>query len=90
MLRLVIPDGTTEEYKVIAVTAPGEQGSLGILAHHAPLVTPLVPGKLTWKYVDGVERTVIIGQGLLEVKDDRVTVLSKSFTAPADEKSPKP
>ena len=76
MLKLVLPDGTMEEHVTTAVVAPGEMGYLGILAHHAPLVTTLAVGRLVCRQPDGQARQWSIDGGLLEVRDELVTVLT--------------
>ncbi|MDZ7295495.1 MAG: F0F1 ATP synthase subunit epsilon [candidate division KSB1 bacterium] len=59
------------------VIAPGADGVLGILPHHAPLMTALVPGELRLKR--GAEEEIFaIGGGFMEVLPDRVTVLADS------------
>ena len=75
-LRLLAPDGTTEDFATVAVTAPGEMGYLGILAHHAPLVTTLTAGRLVCRQPDDRLRQWVISGGLLEVRDNLVTVLT--------------
>ena len=57
------------------VIAPGIQGQLGILPHHAPLLTALTRGVLRVK--DGAqEESFAISGGFMEVQPDRVTVLA--------------
>jgi len=57
------------------VIAPGIQGELTVLPHHAPLLTMIKPGIM--RLVKGNEETdVAITGGFLEVKDDRVTILA--------------
>lgn len=57
------------------VIAPGADGELGILPHHAPLLTALGYGEL--RIQRGADETVIaIGGGFLEVRPDHVTVLA--------------
>ncbi len=64
----------TEE-GVDEVIAPGVQGELTVLPHHAPLLTMIKPGIL--RLVKGSDETdVAITGGFLEVKDDRVTILA--------------
>ena len=79
-LRLLSPDGTAEEHDTVAVVAPGEMGYLGILAHHAPLVTTLTHGRLVCHQPDGQTRQWTLGGGLLEVRDNVVTVLTSAVT----------
>ena len=81
-LKLLAPDGSTDEHAVVAVTAPGELGRLGMLAHHAPLVTTLEPGLLVWRAPDGQTHQQTIPGGLLEVRDNVVTVLASVIAAP--------
>lgn len=59
------------------VVAPGAEGQLGILPHHAPLMTTLLPGELRIK--KGAEEILLaISGGFLEVRPDRVVVLADS------------
>jgi F-type H+-transporting ATPase subunit epsilon len=62
---------------VDAVIAPGAEGQLGILPHHAPLMTILQAGELLVKK-GGKEDTLAISGGFLEVRPDRVIVLADS------------
>ena len=57
------------------VVAPGALGEMGILPHHAPLITSLAPGELRVKTAQDVEEYFISG-GFLEVHADEVTVLA--------------
>lgn len=58
-----------------AVQAPGSQGALGILPHHAALLTTLAPGGLRIKLA-GAEETIFVSGGFLEVANNHVTVLA--------------
>ena len=60
---------------VDVVIAPGVEGQLGILPHHAPLMTMLKPGELLVRK-DGEEFSLVITGGFLEVRPDRVIVLA--------------
>jgi len=57
------------------VIAPGVEGQLGILPHHAPLMTILQAGELRVKK-GGEEISLAISGGFLEVRPDRVVVLA--------------
>jgi F-type H+-transporting ATPase subunit epsilon len=61
--------------EVEAVVAPGVEGQLGILPHHAPLMTILLPGELLVRK-GGEEFFLAISGGFLEVRPDRVIVLA--------------
>jgi F-type H+-transporting ATPase subunit epsilon len=62
------------ETSVLSLTAPGQDGYLGVLAHHAPLVTTLGEGVLTLRDKNG-ERTMPMTGGFLEVADNVATLL---------------
>ena len=57
------------------VIAPGVEGQLGILPHHAPLLTMLQPGELVVRK-EGEETAIFVSGGFLEVMQNRVTVLA--------------
>jgi F-type H+-transporting ATPase subunit epsilon len=61
--------------EVDAVIAPGAEGQLGILPHHAPLMTILTAGELVVRK-GGEEQSMAISGGFLEVRPDRVIVLA--------------
>lgn len=60
---------------VDVVVAPGIDGELGILPHHAPLMTFLAPGELTIRK-GGQETYLAVNGGYLEVLGNKVTVLA--------------
>jgi F-type H+-transporting ATPase subunit epsilon len=61
--------------EVDEVIAPGVEGQLGILPHHAPLMTTLQAGELVVRKA-GKEDIMAISGGFLEVRPDRVIVLA--------------
>ncbi|MBN1176623.1 MAG: F0F1 ATP synthase subunit epsilon [Dehalococcoidales bacterium] len=62
---------------VEALIAPGVEGQLGILPHHAPLMTILQAGELVTRR--GTEEDIMaISGGFLEVRPDRVIILADS------------
>ncbi len=84
-LRLLTPERTVLEMRVISIIAPGSEGYLGILANHAPLITALVPGKLTIRESDARgagEILFAISGGFLEVSDNVATILADALESP--------
>ena len=75
-LRILTDAGVALDDEAVSIVAPGELGYLGILHNHAPLVTTLQPGTLTWRRPNGQSRTQRIGSGLLEIVSNRCTVLT--------------
>jgi F-type H+-transporting ATPase subunit epsilon len=60
------------------VIAPGSEGQLGILPHHAPLMTALSEGELVVRRPGQEEVHMAVGGGFMEVRPDRVTILADS------------
>ena len=75
-LEVITPDSSVFEGAVGSVVAPGYGGSLGILANHAPLLTPLETGALTVKLPDGKTERLFVSGGFLEVENNHVRVLA--------------
>jgi F-type H+-transporting ATPase subunit epsilon len=46
-LNIVTPERSVFDGSVSSTTLPGEEGYLGVWAHHAPMVAALMPGVLT-------------------------------------------
>lgn len=74
-LDIVTAERSVYSEDVDMVIAPGVEGQLGILPHHAPLMTMLMPGELIVKK-GGDELCLAISGGFLEVRPDRVIVLA--------------
>ena len=76
-IRLEIVTGERVVYTddVDSVVAPGVEGELGILPHHAALMTTLVPGELRVKK-GGQEILMAVGGGFMEVLPHKVTILA--------------
>ncbi len=75
-LSIVTPEETVFDETVTSIIVPGAKGYLGVLAHHAPLISPLVPGKLTIQLQNGDEIIMAISGGFLEVAGNRATILA--------------
>ncbi|MBI4187398.1 MAG: F0F1 ATP synthase subunit epsilon [Chloroflexi bacterium] len=74
-LDIVTAEGTAFSEDVDVVVAPGTNGELGILPHHASLMTMLQPGEIMVRK-DGEEIYLVVSGGFLEVRPDRVIVLA--------------
>ena len=76
-LDIVTAERIVYSDEVDAIMAPGAEGQLGILPHHAPLMTILQSGELVVRR-GGEEDVMAISGGFLEVRPDRVIVLADS------------
>jgi len=84
-LQLVIVTPTRQllRAQVTEVTLPGANGYLGILPGHAPLMTELGIGELTFHSAKPSEPISII-RGFAEILPDRVTVLAETAELAAE------
>ncbi|HKO21427.1 MAG TPA: ATP synthase F1 subunit epsilon [Candidatus Eisenbacteria bacterium] len=74
--RLVTPQRLLMEAEVTSLQVPGSEGYLGVLAHHAPLITALRPGRLDVRDAKGAMQSYAVSGGFLEVSNNRATVLA--------------
>jgi F-type H+-transporting ATPase subunit epsilon len=82
-LSVVTPERTVVETEADSVQLPGQLGYLGILPGHAPLITLLKPGVISWSPGGGEGAAAITG-GFAEVAEDRVTVLADGAEKPSE------
>ena len=76
-LEILTPGKTVFTGTVESLVAPGALGYLGVLANHAPLVTTLVPGKITFRNPSGSVQTLqSTGGGFLDVAHNRAVILA--------------
>jgi F-type H+-transporting ATPase subunit epsilon len=76
-LDIVTAERIVYSEEIDAIVAPGAEGQLGILPHHAPLMTILQSGELVVRR-GGEEDVMAISGGFLEVRPDRVIILADS------------
>src|SRR5260370_33923521 len=78
-LLIVTPEKQLLRSKAAGVQMPGESGYLGILPGHAPLMTELGIGELSYQEIGGKESVhVAIVRGFAEVIPDRMTILAET------------
>jgi F-type H+-transporting ATPase subunit epsilon len=76
-LEIVTPERAVLTDDVDMVIAPASEGYVGILPHHAPLLTTLGPGELRIKK-GGTETSLAVFGGFMDVRPDRVIVLTEA------------
>jgi len=80
----------TPEKKVVATAAeeiqiPGKNGYLGILPGHAPLITELAVGEISFRDASGSnEQRLAVAWGFAEVLPDKVTILAETAERPSE------
>jgi F-type H+-transporting ATPase subunit epsilon len=80
----------TPEKKVVNTAAeeaqiPGKNGYLGILPGHAPLITELAVGEITYRESSGAgEQRLAVAWGFAEVLPDKVTILAETAERPSE------
>ena len=77
-IHLIIysPERTVLEKMVSKVSLPGSMGRFMVLKDHAPLISSLEEGRITFMS-DGVEENVDIVSGFVEIAYNKVTVCAE-------------
>jgi F-type H+-transporting ATPase subunit epsilon len=76
-LEIATPDRQVARDSVTAVTVPGREGELGILPGHAPLLSLLKVGELSYR-MGNLTHFLCISWGFVEVLPDRVIILAQT------------
>jgi F-type H+-transporting ATPase subunit epsilon len=77
LLEIVTPERQVFSEEVDSVVCPGVEGELGVLPHHAPLLTTLGVGELRIRR-GGEEEFFAIAGGFLQVRPDKVVVMAET------------
>jgi F-type H+-transporting ATPase subunit epsilon len=75
-LEIVTPERLAFSDQVDAVFCPGVEGELGVLPHHAPLLSMLGVGELRIRK-GGDEEFFAIAGGFVQVRPDKVVVMAE-------------
>ena len=76
-LEIVTPERLVFDETVDGVTLPGSEGELGVLPHHAPLVSTLGVGELRIRSGSSEDWFAIVG-GFVQVLPDKVVVMAET------------
>ena len=74
--ELLTHDQVLADLTIRSLVVPAEYGSLGVLAHHVPLVANLVGGTVEFETESGERRALDITGGILTVGDNEAVVLA--------------
>lgn len=72
-LKIVSPERVEFEGEVKSVLVPGTLGQFEILDHHAPIISSLNAGVVTYETADG-KKSIDIQAGFVAVKKNEVSV----------------
>jgi len=81
-LEIITPQATVFSEDVHMVTLPAIDGEMGVYPHHLRLITQLVPGEVIVTR-DGQDRYLAVGEGLVDVAGDRVSIVT-DMAVPSD------
>ncbi len=76
-LEVVTPTGPVISEDVDIVTAPGFGGEFGVLANHAPFLSTIKTGTLSYKH-DKQTKYLMVSGGFSEVSNNKITFLVES------------
>lgn len=82
-LEIVTPEKKVVNTPVEEVQIPGKNGYLGVLPGHAPLITELAVGEITYRQ-NASEQHLAVAWGFAEVLPDKVTVLAETAERPSE------
>jgi F-type H+-transporting ATPase subunit epsilon len=76
-LEIVTPERLVVNEAVEYIEIPGKTGHLGVLPGHAPLISELAAGELTYRMGNQTKR-VAVAWGFAEVLQTKVTILAET------------
>ena len=83
-LEIVTPEKKVVETAAAAeVQIPGKNGYLGVMPGHAPLITELAVGEITYRE-NSAEQRLAVAWGFAEVLPDKVTILAETAERPSE------
>jgi F-type H+-transporting ATPase subunit epsilon len=82
-LEIVTPEKKVVDTTAEEVQIPGKNGYLGILPGHAPLITELAVGEITYRE-NSTEEHLAVAWGFAEVLPDKVTILAETAERPSE------
>lgn len=81
LLEVATPEKLVVRNDASEAQIPGSEGMLGILPGHAPLISEIDAGELSY-VMDGKRHTLAIAQGWVEISGNQVRVLVDACEAP--------
>jgi F-type H+-transporting ATPase subunit epsilon len=82
-LEIVTPEKRVVDTAAQEVQIPGKNGYLGVLPGHAPLISELAVGEITYRE-NSSEQRLAVAWGFAEVLPNRVTILAETAERPSE------
>jgi F-type H+-transporting ATPase subunit epsilon len=82
-LEIVTPEKKVVDTPAEEVQIPGKDGYLGVLPGHAPLITELGVGEISYRE-GATEQRLAVAWGFAEVLPGKVTILAESAERPSE------
>lgn len=79
-LEIITPDKKVFAGEVNSATFPGSKGSFQVLTNHAPLISTLAKGTVTYVTKEGTQTLAVEG-GVVEVLNNKISVLAEKILA---------
>ncbi len=86
-LEIVTPEKKVVDTAAEEVQIPGKDGYLGVMPGHAPLITELAVGEITFRESSGSssnEQRLAVAWGFAEVLPNKVTILAETAERPSE------
>lgn len=73
-LKIVSPERVEFEGEVESVLVPGTMGQFEILVNHAPIISSLEKGTVTYTMANNEKKSLEVSGGFVEVQKNQVSV----------------
>jgi len=84
-LEIVTPEKKVVETAAEEIQIPGKNGYLGVMPGHAPLITELAVGEITFRENSSAnEQRLAVAWGFAEVLPNKVTILAETAERPSE------
>ncbi len=78
-LKILTPESTALDASVLSIIVPGEDGYLGALSNHAPIISTLKGGRLKIIFDNKTEKFFDISGGILKIVKNEAVILTESM-----------
>ncbi|MDX5337444.1 MAG: ATP synthase F1 subunit epsilon [Cyclobacteriaceae bacterium] len=76
-LEIITPDKKVFEGQVTEASFPGASGAFQVLNNHAPIVSALAKGNISFTTKEGGKVTMLVEGGVVEVNKNVIMVLAE-------------